>query len=165
MSALAGEVANPQTYNDDVRKLVRRAARTTTSSTTTTTEIGVLRLDGVPVKAGRSYLILAGHLMLSSSVNNDGIVARFRMTTDGSTVVVGSTQRAELRLQTLDSQGQAAAPMGFTYYPAADEELSIWLGVIRISGTGNVSISVINGLISFEVYDTGPDPGNTGVSL
>lgn len=163
--ALAGAIADPGAYRTAVRKLVGRAARTTTSSTTTTTEIGVLRLDGVKVKAGRGYRIGGSTYMLSSSVNGDGVMARIRATTDGSTAAVTSTVLAELLIQTLTAQGSGSGRLERFYYPSADETLSILLSVVRIQGTGNVSITAVNNNIDLEVEDIGPDTGNIGVAL
>lgn len=163
--ALAGAIADPGAYRTAVRKLVGRASRTTTSTTTTTTEIGVLRLDGVKVKAGRGYKIGGSTYVLASSVNGDGITARLRVTTDGSTATTSSTSFADLAVQTITSTGSGAGVLQRYYYPSADEILSILLTVVRTAGTGNVSINAVNSNIDLEVEEIGPDTGNVGVAL
>lgn len=102
--------------------------------------------------------------MLTSTANEEGIVARFRMAV-GSTATVSSTLKQELRQQTVTAQGQASGVLRFTYTPAATETLSIILTVLRVAGTGNVSINTIDGRIYFDAKAGGKSPANTGVSL
>lgn len=144
--------------------VLAEAWRTTNSTTTTTTEIGVLRMDGLVVPAGQQVDVCADNLMLTSTANEEGIVARFRMAV-GSTATVSSTLKQELRQQTVTAQGQASGVLRFTYTPAATETLSIILTVLRVAGTGNVSINTIDGRIYFDAKAGGKSPANTGVSL
>lgn len=166
MSALAGQVANPQTYNDDTRKLVARASRVTNSSTTTT-EIDVLRLDGLALKAGRVYNFRTGSLQPVSSVANDYIAVKLRYSSTGTASTAGaSTVLMAAQARITGAGGNETVHADVMYAPAADETGSLVLTIARVSGTGNASISGGATLpIDLCVYDCGPDPGNTGVSL
>lgn len=164
MPAYAGQIADPAQYDNDTRKLVARAARITDTSTTTTGELAVLRADGIPLKAGRFYWITTSTLLLVSSANGDGIRARLRASTTG-TATTSDTEIAQALVQTLTGQGSASGICACPYYPASDTTLSIVLTVVRVQGTGNVKISVVNSLIDFQVFDCGVDVGNIGVTL
>lgn len=165
--ALAGEIADPGQYNTDVKKLIARARRTTSSSTTTT-ETGVLQLDGVPVKAGRAYLVFTSPLALDSSAANDESRALIRHTTDGSTAGTSSTVLPGSRVdyRQVDASVPEHRQIMTTYFPSADETLSLLLTASRIAGAGNISI-LADGtdVIDLCVMDIGSDPGNTGISL
>lgn len=164
VSALAGAIADPGQYNIDIKKLVARARRETTS-TTTTTEIAVMRLDSVPVKAGRHYRICTSPLHLLSTVNTDAITARIRYTTDGSTPTTSSTQMGQLTVTRSQAVSDSAS-MILEHTPASDQELSLLLTVGRTIGTGNVSME---GGATFPIIlwvdDMGPDTGNVGINL
>jgi hypothetical protein len=165
MPAFAGQVASPSDYNIDTKKTVARAKRTTPSSTTTTS-VGVLRLDGVPLKSGRLYRVKTSPLHLDSTVNNDVIQAYFAYTTDGSTATTASTVLAIG--QQLQANATYQIPVSFdnSYVPGSDLSMSLLLVAFRAAGTGNVSIYG-DVTLPIEIYidDCGVDPGNTGVNI
>lgn len=166
MTAYAGQIASPSDYNDDTRKLVAYGERTSASSTTTT-EVGVVRIDGIDVKAGRAYRIGTTSLALSSSVSGDTVRAIIRHTTDGSTATTSSSGMTQTQ-QVMDSTTQSNnADISFLYRPAADQELSLLLTVARVTGTGNASIFADGGAsrLQLVVEDDGPDTGNIGISV
>lgn len=141
-------------------------ARRESNSTTTTTEVGVLRLDDVPIYLGRTWIVKTGALHVDGSVANDVIGAKLRYTTDGTTPTTASTVLASSQeLQDNTSLG-VDLQMLVTYTPAADETLSILLTVSRISGTGTVGMLADstrpNEII---VLDAGLDVGDTGVDI
>jgi hypothetical protein len=65
----------------------------TTTSTSTTTEVGVLRIDSVSLKANRSYRIWTSPLFLLSSTTGDVVTGRIRVNTAG-TATTASTARS-----------------------------------------------------------------------
>lgn len=148
-------------------RIMLARGRRITGSTTTTTEVGVLRLDDIPMVAGRIYKIYTSTLQLVSSVANDGISANLRYTTDGSTPTTSSTL-----LTAAARDGQSNATTGFgtiasaLYAPAGTETFSVLLSVARVNGTGNCSIS---GSASFPIdliiQDFGTDPTDTGTDI
>src|SRR5688500_5519294 len=66
------------------RRVVAWGRRITASPTTTTTTLGVLRLDNVPLKNGRSYTICTGTLHPTSSVTTDNMRLEIRYSTSGT---------------------------------------------------------------------------------
>lgn len=162
--ALAGEIADPAQYGIDIRKRVRRG-RSENSSSGTTTEVGVLRLDGVDVTAGHSYLIHVPPVLTQSTVANDVVGLALRISSTGtattSSATLVATQARRTGASTFENCG-----LGATYTPAADEVLSILLTVSRSSGTGTASIvASASSPIELLVDDGGVDPGNTGVAV
>lgn len=164
MPALAGEPADPAQYNTDIKKRIARGLRTTDSSTTTT-EVGVVRLDGVPVKAGRTYTISTNSLSPLSGTANDYAGLKIRVSTTG-TATTSSTALIVTQGRITGANGNESWGVSVTYNPAADETLSILLTVSLVSGTGSASVSG-SATIPIELWvdDMGADPGNTGVSI
>lgn len=161
----AGEEATAAKMN---RHGIKGRARRTSNSTTTTTETGVLRLDDIPILAGRCYEIKSSPLGLDSSVTNDETIAQIRYTTDASTPTTSSTVLPGSRVQTRQTDANVAEHKVIctTYTPAADETLSLLLCVARLAGTGNHSITPdTSGITEFTVVDIGVDPGDTGVDI
>jgi hypothetical protein len=161
VTVFAGGIADPGQYRVDTRKCIARARRITSSSTaSSSTNVTVLRVDGVAVVAGRLYRICTTPLLAASTVGTDVVGATIRVSSTG-TAVVGSTE-----LQAAAATAARTMPIATWYAPTADEELSILLSVLRISGSGNCSIaSGANVPIDLLVFDDGPDPGNIGASL
>jgi hypothetical protein len=144
---------------------VARANRTTSSSSTTS-ETGVLRLDNVPVSAGREYRIWTSPMIFQSTVAGDLVNAHIRYNTAG-TATTGSTQLTGL----VDTANSASGPQktkGLTalWVPPTTGLVSILLSVSRDGGTGSVALNASSPYpIDLVVEDAGADPGNTGVVL
>jgi hypothetical protein len=165
MPALSGEVADPGQYNTDIRKRIARADRTTTSSTTTS-EGEVLRIDGIPLKSGRTYQLHTSSLLVQSTVANDSVVAKIRISTTGTATIAASTDLGEGIRRCTGASVLEETHAKVSYSPASDETLSLLLTVVRGAGTGSVSIyGAANAHIELYCDDMGTDPGNTGVSL
>jgi hypothetical protein len=145
--------------------IVARANRTTSSSSTTS-EVGVLRLDSVPISAGRMYRIWTSPMIFQSTVANDLINAHIRYSTAG-TATTGSTQLTGL----VDNAASASGPqrtkgMTVPWVPVATGVASILLSVSRDSGTGSVALNASSPYpIDLVIEDCGADPGSTGVIL
>lgn len=166
MTFAAGDIITADALNAMPRIIAR--GRRTTSSTTTTTIVGVLRLDDIPITAGKVYSIRTGTLNLDSSVAADHIRGIIRYTTDGSTPTTTST----ILPGGLCDSGQANAGFGEAnmietlYIPAANETLSLLLCVQRVNGTGSVGIVNVGGYqTELIVEDIGEDPGDTGTDI
>lgn len=154
------------TYVDDVRVgIVARGRRTTTSSSTTT-EVAVLRIDDIPVLAGRTYKISTSCMSIGSTVNGDIALANIRYTTDGSTPTTSSTALGGLGVQVPSAAIGMAHPFIGYFFPSSDQIFSVLLSVARASGTGSVSIgAVATQVIDLIVEDMGFDTGDVGVDL
>ncbi len=145
--------------------IIARGNRTT-SSTTTTTEQGVLRLDDIPVYAGRTYKIWTTPLQLDTTVANDVVRANIRYTEDGSTPGTSSTVLQWCQSRADDATNPNTVEITQDYSPAADALLSLILTVARTSGTGNVSIlAAATSPICLVVEDLGLDSTDTGTDL
>jgi len=140
--------------------------RRTTTSTTTTTEVGVVRLDDIPVLLGRLYHIYTSSIQLASSVNNDGLAANLRHTTDGSTPSPSSTVLTSFRNQQVNATTGFTGVISVVFAPGSDLALSLLLCVARITGTGNAQMSGSATFpIDLVIEDIGVDPGSTGTNI
>lgn len=142
--------------------------RRTTSDTASATEHGVLRLDDIPVQAGRLYEIVF-HCQPNSTVNTDNIGAHVRYTTDGSIPTTSSDFIPDSVNQgELDNSTSGGSYHGVALYtPLSDLDLSLLLCVRRVGGTGSVSLFADNGGQNtvMWVIDRGIDPGDTGTDI
>lgn len=182
-SPIAGELG----YRTDVKKwegydgtnwvvpsstVIAYGIRTTASPGATTTELGVIRLDNIPVIIGRRYRIWTSPLNMSSTVANDLMNAHIRYNSvaspgAGSPAITTSTQLTGLVEGSFSAGGsQRTQGLNVSFAPGATGTLSVLLSVSRDLGTGTVSI---NGApiypIELVVEDMGVDPGNTGILL
>lgn len=143
--------------------ILRRGNRPTASSTTTT-EVGVLRIDGIPIVAGRAYPIDTGPLYLYSPVTSDVVAGRIRTSTSGaattSSTVLGQPL-SNVANSTSTSFPESRA-LSQVYVATVTGTLSVLLTVGRTQGTGSVSIQVG---CDMWIADGGIDPGDTGVDV
>ncbi len=145
--------------------VVARGNRTT-SSGTTTSEVGVLRLDDVPLKQGQMYLVQTSALSIASTTSGDGIGATLRYTIDGSTPdPTASTRLASVHA--LAGGSSPALPLIGKYIPAADLSFSVVLTIVRWSGTGTVQMfaDANHPDIDLMIIAAGADPGDTGTDI
>jgi hypothetical protein len=153
-------------YMDDIRTGVIARGRRLTTSSTTTTEIGVLRIDDIPITGGRGYKISTSCISMQTTVANDIVIANVRYTTDGSTPTTASTALGGVGVVVTNPAFGMAHPFIGYYYPTADETLSVLLTVTRASGTGNVSLGAsATQPIDLFVEDAGVDSGDVGVDI
>lgn len=146
-------------------QVVARGSRTTNSSTTGATEIGVLRLDNIPVYAGRAYLIRVNNVWLVSTVATDIVICRLKYTNVG-VATTASPEMSALRVIVSSTSDGPILPINANFWAIADETLSIILTVQRAVGTGTVQVNPTAGqTIDIVVQDAGTDPGDTGVDL
>lgn len=167
MSFLAGQTLTAAALNLATKKILARGRRTT-ASTGTTTEVGVIRLDDIPIVGGRLYEISSSTVTPDTGTNGDMTNVRIRYTTDGSTPSTSSTVLpgaiGQVRLDDA-SNGEALVVKTF-YAPASDETLSLLLTVGRSSGSGTITLFA-DGVFETHlvVKDVGVDPGDTGTDI
>lgn len=159
----AGSVVNS---SDFVVGVVARGRRTTTTGAITTTELGVLRVDNIPVVAGRLYKIAVGGVNMDASANaNDIATCRIRVSTIGAATIT-STQIGQIR-NTIDDPTTSNILAGNFWFPAAASgTLSVLLSCARITGTDNITVfcsgtDILDMVVSCE----GTDPGDSGVVI
>ena len=172
MTFFAGQKTRASELNDLIDKDsvlplgIQARGNRTSSSTTTTTEVGVLRVDDVPMYVGRIYKIWTSPLRLDTSVANDVARALIRYTTDGSTPTTSSTTMTTAQSTLANATDGNSVDICIDYTPSADELFSVLLCVARRSGTGNISIDGASTLpINIVVEDGGLDCTDTGVDV
>jgi len=161
------EAASPRTP----RGIIARGNRGTASSYGINPDIPVLRIDSVPLKAGRLYKVSTGPLPLDSSVVNDEVLARIRYTMDNtqatiaSPILPGSIVQARLTDVFLSEHASITTLIN---PGAVDVVASFLLTVGRLAGTGNVGLATNAASIdsiNLWVEDIGADVPDTGVDL
>jgi hypothetical protein len=140
--------------------LIARANRSTSSSTTIT-EIGVLRLDSIPIVNGTVYLIKSAPMYLLSTTG-DIVSIRYRGNTAGA-ATTGSTQISQAFQTITNSVQPTSAILNVLYTATTTGTLSVLLTVGRSSGSGNTQVF---GESSFWVeVGSITDPGDTGADI
>jgi hypothetical protein len=140
------------------RGLIARAQRPTTK-TITTSETGILRLDSLPLKAGRAYKITAPHLRVDFVTATDRAAFRFRVSTSGA---AGTGSSAIARVETGDVQSAHLEAMRI---PGSDEVLSVLLCGIQYVGSSTATVQGDESGIEIWVEDLGPATADTGVDI
>lgn len=136
-----------------------------TDKTYTGTEVGVLRLDSITVKAGFRYLIMSSSLRLGVVTGETG-KASIRYSTTGSATTSDTVlSSVEANVNTAFTPAQTPAIIT-SYTPASSGTLSILLTVYRSGGSGNVTMTG-NSAQPIELYVVvaAADPGDTGVDI
>lgn len=146
--------------------LIAYGSRVTNTGTTTTTELPVLSLSDVHVKAGVAYHIYSSAFIFDSSVLGDTVRATLRFTTDGTAPTITSTPLTASELTVTGGGNQARTSLSKIYLPTTDQVLNILMTVVRTAGTGNVDLQHVNGAdIDIGVEAVGVAPADTGVAL
>lgn len=147
-------------------QFLARGQRTTDATTTAIN--GVVRLDDIPLRAGRTYRISTSPLHLSSTVANDHGEVLVVHTTDGSIPTTASAILPGARAQahiTNTGFGETISMM-VTYTPAGDETLSLLLCLQRADGSGTITLTGTNDFqIELMVEEVGDDVGDTGIDI
>ena len=149
--------------------VIARGLRTTTS-TATTTEVGVLRIDNIPVFDGRLYRVsLATSALWNSTVAADLMEGRFYygFGATSTLAVIGTNVFGILSIAARSASGAQFSDSVSAFLPSPGTGvLSVLLTVLRTAGAGSVSItSSATYPIHMLVEDVGPDPGDTGVDI
>jgi hypothetical protein len=172
MTVFAGQKARASDYNNLLNKNsplplgVQARGNRITTSTTTTTEVGVLRLDDVPMYLGRTYKIWTTPLFLDTTVANDVAAANFRYTTDGSTPTTSSGLLDSCQQALTNATFPNTGSIHVDYTPTSDQLFSVLLTVSRQTGSGNISIvSSSTAPICVVIEDVGLDQTDTGTDI
>ncbi len=150
------------------QRIVARGRRITNSSTTTT-EIGVLRLDDIPLKGGRLYWVGTNSVGVDTGNTGDTARLNLRYTTDGSTPSTSSTVLTMGQAKPVDIAVAESIHVDALYAPGSDETFSVLLSVQRAAGSG-AAVGVTAGTgqpgpIDLYIVDLGEDPGDTGTDI
>lgn len=149
--------------------VIARARRTTATGAITTTETGVIRIDNIPVQAGKIYRIGTSNVNMDGSVANDTAACRFRVAFSASLGTVATTaspQIANIRQTMDDITNSNIFPSQCFYLATADGYISILMSAVRTSGTGNLIIFCSGvDILDFVVEYGGTAPADTGVII
>lgn len=145
--------------------VVKRGSRNT-DSPTTTTELGVLRVDSIPIKAGYLYKIWTSPLFIISTVTTDVNLVTLRTSTSGN-ATTASTLLVQAQAPTVNTTHPPIIPsLIMPYASGSDQTLSVLLSVGRmVSGSGTAKLGSSVGTIELVIECLGLDPGDTGVDI
>jgi hypothetical protein len=139
------------------------------------TEVGVIRLDDVPVLAGYMYRISSGPVNLDinpnvAAVKADSFALQYRVqysaTFPGTPAVNTSAFLGRIRISVTDEAQGPVLPGQVFYYATADGYASFWLGAARVSGAATWQVYADAGNpLDLTVEFAGGDPGDTGVIM
>lgn len=151
------------------QSVVARGRRITSSGTITTTETGVLRLDNIPVQAGKIYRISTSGINMDTTVAGDVAACRFRLAfgvAPGNLSSTSAAQIGQLRLAQDNAAQSNIAPGQAFYVATADGYISVLMSVVRMAGTGNIVVFASGSeILDLTVEYGGDDPGDTGVEI
>lgn len=145
------------------RGIISRGRRATTSAVSgSTTPVGVMRLDGLTLRAGQLYVIRVPKMHPTSSSTGDVIRVEIRFNTAGN----ASTASPVLPdAQVYEAFGNSSSMEAY-YVPGADVTVSFLLCVARETGAGNASLYADGTRATLmEVRAEGTDTGNAAVLL
>lgn len=145
--------------------VIKRGRRTTSTGAITTVETGVLRVDNIPVYAGRLYEISTSNLNIDTSVDNDVARAAIRVSTAGAATTASAL--IGYGRMTIDNNTQSNVHSVTCFYtPPADGTLSVLLTLLRQAGSGNIILfGGGSDICDLVIKDLGLDPGDTGVVI
>jgi len=162
----SGARLTPALLNTPPRGIIARANRSSSSSATTS-EVGVLRLDNIPIAAGRSYNIWVSPFVVHSTVANDVVRARLRFSTSGA-ATTSSSLLDMWQTSIANTVNPPSASLEAKLESGTNLNVSVLLTIARQSGTGNASIISGSGPdleIDLIVEDMGLNVPDTGVDL
>jgi hypothetical protein len=150
--------------------VIKRGRRITSTGNITTTETGFLRLDNIPVQAGRIYQINTANINVDTSVANDIADVPLRVAFSATTGTVATTASAKIGhlRETIDDPTQSnVLPMNAFYVAPSDGYISLLLSLVRVNATGGNLIIFASSteILDLVVQYAGSDPGDTGVIL
>lgn len=166
---LAGQKLTAGAFNTEIKKILARGRRTTTSSAvTSSTDIGVLRLDDVSLKASRSVIVRVTGIHADSTVAADVMRMRLRYTTDGSTPTTSSTilPGSLAYAQIANASWPETRVIEAEHTPAADQTFSVLLCISRTAGTGDCTLFAdADHALEMKIIHDGDDVGDTGTDI
>jgi len=143
-----------------------------TSNKSFTTVVGYLRLDSIPLTAGRAYMVMAQNLRLDISVTGGATDhIKFAITYDltGAAAGTGSTElgRSEGSWPTSGTGVDDSVPPVIGWlFPASDvASASFLLTVVRTAGSGTYAVQADSPGINLTVVDMGIAVADTGTDI
>jgi hypothetical protein len=156
------------------QRVLARGQRITSKTNITTTEVGILRVDDIPVVAGYMYRISSGGI--NADITSAGPAAAdetfsffcraaFSATT-GTAATTSSPSIGKIRFPVNSISQGPIIPLTVFYYASTDGYISVLISGIRQSGTQTFqAFADASNPIDLTVEYAGVDPGDTGVDL
>lgn len=137
----------------------------TTAQTFSGTEIGVLRLDGVSMRLGYRYTVVAPSLRFAVT-SGETAKSSLRYSTSGAAATSDTVlQSVEANANSGFTPAQSQTLMA-TFTPGSNLTFSVLLTLYRAGGSNNVTMSSSSVQpIELFILAAGPDPTNTGVVI
>lgn len=171
MTVSAGQVVTASEWNLELLagNTIGRGRRITSSSaSTSTTAVSVLRVDGVPLTAGRVYRIHTSSILPDGSTSTDVCRIQIHYSSSGTaTTSSGILPGAVQEMQVGNITNSSGMDIETSYAPSGNETGSFLLAFRMVQGTGSTVLFADGSTITIDLYitDCGPDPGDTGVDL
>lgn len=164
----AGEIGDPS----HIPRIIRRGHRESvfpSASTWTTTEAVVYRIDNVPLRQGKLYVLQTSLLNIVPSVVNDIGAVRIRWTESG-TAGTSSTLLGQYRKKQTDTSNSDTTPINALFTVSADTTTASFAMTLARVAAGTSSTGVRLWGSSAEVVDMwieekGDDPGISGTAF
>lgn len=161
--------AGAKTFAGDINaKPDGEIARHTRDSAITgaTAEVGYVRIDNIPIKAGNTYLVVCPSV--NASVSATGTIPRVDIRANDSGVATTSSSR--IGYMRTDQASSASftnvGPAVGVFRSSTTGSLSVIVTVSRASGGGTVGIFASTGeVFTMSVIDQGGTPADTGIDI
>lgn len=144
---------------------IRRWRRETNRTSTGGVETPVMRIDNIPFKANVLYLVMTNSLELQTISGETGYVIARLSTSGVATIASAQIGSAKGNANTAFDPRQGPTLVA-EHTPAVDQTGSVWLGVGRSGGSGDV---ILRGSsvqpICLYIMAFGKNPGLSGVDL
>lgn len=145
--------------------VIKRGSRNSDSSATST-EVGVLRVDSIPILAGKLYRIWTSPLFLIGTVTTDVNSVQLRTNTAGVATTASTLLVQVQGINSNTSHPPILPSVNMPYASGSNQTLSVLLSVARMSGgSGTARLGSSVGTIELVIECVGNDPGDTGVDL
>ncbi len=171
MTVLGGDV----TYASDLNGVESRVLElnlhawgqrlTDSSSTSGTTELAVLRVDSLDLKAGKFYEVRTGNLRPDLTTATDRVKVTLRYSSSGA-ATTSSLEIGRVESATVGDLNSLPSFSGWLAPTSDEATASVLLSISRPTGAGTFFLEADpNRGIEIFVICHGDAPGNTGVAL
>jgi hypothetical protein len=140
--------------------------RRTTNSSTTTSEVGVIRIDSVALKAGQSIRVRTSNLWLTSGTG-DPVRCYVKYSTSGNATTSSTAMEGGSCGTTIGSTSyDETQRIDTIYIVPSDATYSFILTIARPAGSGSAGIlASADKIIELSIEGLGIDPGSSGTSI